>query len=111
LAPSRATPDPEGFVTGALPFVDPNFFIDYFQNQPSTSSKYVADDMETAAVAEVAHANDVPFIAFRALSDGKGDPLMLPGFPFQFFVYKDLAAGNAAKMALAFLGGWAVRSR
>ncbi len=23
-------------------------------------------------------------IGFRAASDGKGDPLMLPGFPFQF---------------------------
>jgi hypothetical protein len=34
---------------------------------------------------------------------------MLPGFPFQFFVYKDLAAQNAGKMALAFLRAWGTR--
>jgi nucleoside phosphorylase len=109
LAPSHQLPDVERFAKGAAPFLDPYFFIDYFRNSsPSASaSKYTADDMETAAVAKVASANGVPFIAFRALSDGKGDPLMLPGFPFQFFVYKDLAAGNAAKMALAFLRAWA----
>ena len=65
--------------------------------------------METAAVGRVAHAQGVPFIAFRALSDGKGDPLMLPGFPFQFFVYKDLASQNAGKTALAFLRAWSRR--
>jgi hypothetical protein len=32
---------------------------------------------------------------------------MLPGFPAQFFVYKQLAADNAAATALAFLGVWA----
>ena len=108
LAPSHQPPDVERFAKGAAPFLDPNFFIDYFRNSAPSETKYTADDMETAAVAKVAHAHGVPFIAFRALSDGKGDPLMLPGFPFQFFVYKDLAAGNAAKMALAFLQTWAI---
>jgi len=110
LAPMRPLPpDPARFAKGAVPFLDPNFFFDYFQNAPASSPKYVADDMETAAAATVAHAHGVPFIAFRALSDGKGDPLMLPGFPFQFFVYKDLAAQNAGRMALAFLRAWSGR--
>src|SRR5439155_22291106 len=101
--------DVAGFAKGIVPFLDPGFFFAYFQNPPSSGSKYVPDDMETAAVAKVAHANGLPFIAFRALSDGKGDPLMLPGFPFQFFVYKQLAAGNGAKVTLAFLKAWGRR--
>ena len=61
-------------------------------------------------MAKVAARSGVPFIAFRSLSDGKGDPLMLPGFPFQFFVYRQLAADNAATMALAFLKAWAAEA-
>ncbi|MCA1833262.1 MAG: hypothetical protein LC750_11155 [Actinobacteria bacterium] len=68
--------------------------------------RYLWTDMETAAVAQVANANTIPFIAFRALSDGLGDPLHLPGFPFQFFYYRQLAADNAAEMTLAFLQAW-----
>jgi hypothetical protein len=60
-------------------------------------------------VGAVAAANHVPIIGFRAASDGGGDPLMLPGFPFQFFVYRQLAADNAARSALAFLAAWAAR--
>jgi hypothetical protein len=41
------------------------------------------------------------------LSDGKGDRLNLPGFPFQFFYYYQLAADNAALVARAFLHSWA----
>jgi len=59
----------------------------------------------------VAQRKVVPFIGFRAASDGPsntpgsgGDPLMLPGFPAQFVVYKQLAADNAATAAIAFLG-------
>ena len=65
--------------------------------------------METAAVARVAAEKHVPFIGFRALSDGLGDPLMLPGFPAQFFVYRQYAAENAAAVELAFLSSWAKR--
>ena len=32
---------------------------------------------------------------------------MLPGFPSQFFVYKQLAADNAAAVTLAFVDAWA----
>jgi nucleoside phosphorylase len=62
-----------------------------------------AVDMETAAIAREATARGVPFIAFRAVSDGAEDPLMLPGFPAQFFAYYRLAARNAAAAAVAFL--------
>jgi nucleoside phosphorylase len=62
-----------------------------------------AEDMETAAIAREAAARDLPFIAFRAVSDGEGDPLNLPGFPAQFFAYYRLAAHNAAAATVAFL--------
>jgi adenosylhomocysteine nucleosidase len=71
----------------------------------------IAEDMETAAVAKVAAAHDVPFLGFRGVSDGAGDPLGLPGFPSQFFAYYRLAAVNAAAGAtglldqIALLGG------
>ncbi len=63
----------------------------------------VAEDMETAAVARVAGAHGVPWLAFRAVSDGAGDPLGLPGFPAQFAAYYQLAARNAAAGTLDLL--------
>ncbi|HSP96827.1 MAG TPA: hypothetical protein VL049_06225 [Candidatus Dormibacteraeota bacterium] len=60
-------------------------------------------DMESAAIARAAAAKGVPFIAFRAVSDGAGDPLGLPGFPSQFYAYYHLAANNAAAAAEAFV--------
>jgi nucleoside phosphorylase len=63
----------------------------------------MAVDMETAAVASEAAARGVPHIAFRAVSDGAEDPLMLPGFPAQFFAYYRLAGRNAALATIAFL--------
>ena len=62
-----------------------------------------AMDMETAAVARVAGDAGVPYVAFRGVSDGSGDPLGLPGFPAQFFAYYRLAAENAAAVTTAFL--------
>jgi nucleoside phosphorylase len=67
------------------------------------SGEAVAVDMETAAIAGEAALRDLPFIAFRAVSDGEGDPLHLPGFPDQFFAYYRLAAHNAAAATVAFL--------
>ena len=56
-------------------------------------------DMESAAVAHVAYANDVPFIAVRSLSDlaggGEGEN--------QMEVFLGLAAGNAAAVVTALL--------
>ncbi|WP_082965698.1 hypothetical protein [Mycobacterium kubicae] len=65
-----------------------------------------AVDQETAAAQAVALAHGVPFLGIRGMSDGPGDPLHLPGFPFQFFFYKKLAADNAARVTEAFLKSW-----
>lgn len=62
-----------------------------------------AEDMETASVARAAAHRRVPYVAFRAVSDGAGDPLGLPGFPAQFFAYYRLASANAAASTIAFL--------
>jgi nucleoside phosphorylase len=65
-----------------------------------------AVDQETAAAQKVADAYGVPFLGIRGMSDGPGDPLNLPGFPFSFFVYKRLASDNAAIVTDAFLRNW-----
>ena len=56
-------------------------------------------DMESAAVAHAAYANDVPFIAVRSLADlaGGGEGAN------QMEVFLDLAAGNAAAVVKALL--------
>ncbi|MFQ6548802.1 5'-methylthioadenosine/S-adenosylhomocysteine nucleosidase [Aestuariibius sp. 2305UL40-4] len=56
-------------------------------------------DMESAAVAHVAHANGTPFIAFRSLSDlaGGGDE------ENELPVFFSLAAANSAEVVRAFL--------
>ena len=108
--PCRApltAPDVKKFADDVRPFVDPAFFFGYFESPPPATTAYEAEDMETAAVAKVATAAGIPFIAFRSLSDGKGDPLHLPDFPAQFFFYRQLAADNAALVTLAFLEAWA----
>jgi adenosylhomocysteine nucleosidase len=57
-------------------------------------------DMESAAVAHVAYANEVPFIAFRSLSDlaggGEGEN--------QMATFMSLASSNSAEVVKAFLG-------
>ena len=104
--PVPTLPDPVRFAQAALPFADPDFFTGYFRSPTPPTTEYTAEDMETAAVAVVATEQGIPFIAFRSMSDGMGDPLNLPGFPFQFFVYQQLAAENAAIVSLAFLEAW-----
>ena len=56
-------------------------------------------DMESAAVAQVAWANEVPFIAFRSLSDlaggGEGEN--------EIGVFMSLASDNSASLVKAFL--------
>ena len=66
-----------------------------------------AVDQETAAAQQVADAHGIPFLGVRGMSDGPGDPLNLPGYPFTFFVYKQIAADNAAIVTEAFLHSWA----
>jgi nucleoside phosphorylase len=68
-----------------------------------------AVDQETAAAQQVAEAHGIPFLGVRGMSDGPGDPLHLPGYPFTFVVYKQIAADNAAIVTEAFLQNWAGR--
>ena len=65
-----------------------------------------AVDQETAAAQQVADAHGVPFLGIRGMSDGPGDPLNLPGYPFTLVVYKQIAADNAAIVTEAFLEKW-----
>ena len=61
-------------------------------------------DMETAGVAQTAYANEVPFIAFRSLSDLAGadaDPNV------GAFFASGVAQRNAAKLTMAFVQAWA----
>jgi nucleoside phosphorylase len=104
----RTVEDAQRFVPGILPFI-PNFFLEYLQAPQQTDTSYAAEDEETAAVGAVATSHGVPFIGFRGGSDGGGDPLMLPGFPFQFFFYKQIAADNAAIATIDFLHAWSRR--
>ncbi len=107
----RSAPDRSLFYTG-------NFFravgpwlrralISNLNITPMANPAFDATDMETAAVQSVADAHGVPFLGIRGISDGAGDPLRLPGFPFEFFFYKQIAAENAARVAAAFLQSWA----
>jgi nucleoside phosphorylase len=65
-----------------------------------------AVDQETAAAQQVADAHGIPFLGIRGMSDGPGDPLHLPGYPFTFVVYKQIAADNAAIVTEAFMENW-----
>jgi len=56
-------------------------------------------DMESAAVAQVAFANQVPFIAFRSLSDLAGGDEK----ENQMTTFMDLAAANSAIVVSAFI--------
>ncbi|OBK46883.1 hypothetical protein A5655_09090 [Mycobacterium sp. 1081908.1] len=77
-------------------------------NVASTANPaFDATDNETAAVQAVADAHGTPFLGIRGISDGAGDPLRLPGFPFEFFFYKQIAAENAARVTATFLQSWA----
>src|SRR5438876_9090088 len=103
-----APPGVPGVGSDPTPFVDPNFLLELFQSfAPGEGGGAVVQDMETAAVARIATEKRIPFIAFRGVSDGRGDPLMLPPIPYlQFVVYQQLAADNAAAATLAFLAAW-----
>jgi adenosylhomocysteine nucleosidase len=59
-------------------------------------------DMETAAVATVAYANGVPFIAFRSLSDLAGGD----HGPNELRVFFQLASDNSAAVVQRFLTVW-----
>jgi adenosylhomocysteine nucleosidase len=76
-------------------FVDNSGFRDYIRRAFNADTL----DMESAAVAHVAYANHVPFIAFRSLSDLAGaDPDRN-----QMQTFGALASGNSASVLQAFL--------
>lgn len=58
-----------------------------------------AVDMETAAIAHVAYVNNIPYIAFRSVSDLAG----ADAEHNQARIFFQLAADNSAKVVLAFL--------
>jgi adenosylhomocysteine nucleosidase len=76
-------------------FVDNSSFREYIHQ----TFKADAVDEESAAVAHVAYANKVPFIAFRSLSDLAGGE---PG-ENQFKAFQYLASNNSAVLVRAFL--------
>jgi len=79
-------------------------FVDNAEYRTWVWQTFQADalDMETAAVAHVAYVNEVPFIAFRSLSDLAG------GGPGQneIDIFFQLAAKNSAQALAAFLEVW-----
>ena len=108
LLGSNIPQDAATFASNAPPTIgDPGFWQALLQPPAQTTSTANSQDEETAAVAQVAQRYHVPFLGVRAVSDGQNDPLHLPGFPWQFFVYRQLAGNNAAAVTVAFLRTWA----
>jgi nucleoside phosphorylase len=103
LAPGDTPADAAAFAANAPDFADPGFLSAITQPPDPTTDTYASQDEETAQVVEVAHTYGVPFLGIRAVSDGQNDPLHLPGFPVQLFVYRQLAGNNAAAVTIKFL--------
>jgi nucleoside phosphorylase len=105
-APDRSLLYTGNFFQAAGPWLK-NALISNLNIASTSNPAFDATDNETAAAQAVANAHGVPFLGIRGISDGPGDPLHLPGFPFEFFYYRTLAANNAARVAAAFLLSWA----
>ncbi len=84
-----------GAAVSASAFVDN---LDYRQYLFQTFEARIAD-MESAAVAQVALANSVPFIAFRSASDLAGADDLVN----EMDVFMHLAAENSVRVIMAFL--------
>jgi nucleoside phosphorylase len=106
-APDRSRLHTGNFFQAAGPWLKRGL-VSNLNIRSTSNPAFDATDMETAAAQAVADANGVPFLGIRGISDGPGDPLHLPGFPFQFFYYKKIAANNAARVTAAFLRSWGV---
>jgi nucleoside phosphorylase len=105
-APDRSLLYTGNFFQAAWPWLK-NALISNLNIASTSSPAFEATDNETAAAQAVADAHGVPFLGIRSISDGPGDPLGLPGFPFEFFCYKQIAADNAARVTAAFMQSWA----
>jgi nucleoside phosphorylase len=105
-APDRSRCYAGNFAQAAVPWLR-SALVNNMNIASTADPAFDATDMESAAAQAVADTHGVPFIGIRAITDGPGDPLHLPGFPFQFFCYKRIAARNAARVTSAFLRSWA----
>lgn len=84
-------------LTGSV-FVNNAEFREYLWN----TFEGDAVDMETAAIAQTAFVNEVPFLAFRSLSDLAGGGAGAN----EIDVFGDVAADNSAAVVLGFLERW-----
>ncbi len=79
-------------------------FVDNAEYRKYVWETFSADalDMETSSVAQVAYVNQVPYIAFRSLSDlaggGEGEN--------EIGTFFGVAADNSANLVMAFLHAW-----
>lgn len=89
-------------VTGTAFLANPAYRKYLFDNLQANSF-----EMETAGLAHVAHANGVPYIAFRSLSDLAGGEAFDPDVVALFS--SGLAEANEAAVALAFLEAWRLK--
>lgn len=87
--------------------VSNSFFVDDSTYREWLWATFQANavDMETSAVARIAYESDVPYIAFRSLSDLAGGG----SGANELRTFFQLAADNAAAVVLAFLEGWSSR--
>ena len=99
-AEGRCLPTPPRVTVGGNG-VSGQAFVDNAEFRAYVSGTFQAQvlDMETAAIATVAYANDVPFIGFRSLSDLAGGG---PG-ENEIETFFNLAAENAAAVLAAFI--------
>ncbi len=105
-APDRSLLFPGNFFQAVVPFLTTGLLSNLTGLLNPVTPAVDAVDQETAAAQQVADAYGIPFLGIRGMSDGPGDPLNLPGYPFTFFVYKQIAAENAAIVTEAFLQNW-----
>ena len=94
------------FFTAVVPFLAGGLLSNLTGLLSPVAPAVDAVDQETAAAQQVADAHGIPFLGVRGMSDGPGDPLHLPGYPFTFVVYKQIAADNAAIVTEAFMENW-----
>jgi hypothetical protein len=69
----------------------------------SSGTTYAADDEQTTGAQQAANALNVPFIAFRGISDTTAVGNL---WPFEYFVYQQLAADNAGTSARLWIDRW-----
>jgi len=105
--PSGSPQDAAAFAAHAPSLADPTFIRGEL---PTTAATSAADSQDERPPPWRSRARlSSPFLGVRAVSDGGGDPLHLPGFPYQFFVYRSSPAttrgGDARVLARVDIDG------